>query len=159
MKSKLKRVYLISGLPGTGKSTLANLLVDAHNILAQDSAVRFEADQFFIDDEGQYKWDPAQIKNAHRWCQDMFWKALSADTPVVVVANTFTREDHKDPYREMAHQWAYEVVEISMDTQHLHTAEALAQRTVHGVPLDTIRNMHHTQLLSQSYSGRLANGA
>ncbi len=44
---------LVRGLPGSGKSTYAKTL----------NAVLVEADQFFIDSNDTYQFDPALIKN------------------------------------------------------------------------------------------------
>ncbi len=71
---------LVRGLPGTGKSTYAKTL----------DAILVEADQFFIDKNDNYQYDPALIKNAHAWCQLETKRLLRAGFDVVV-ANTFVK--------------------------------------------------------------------
>jgi adenylylsulfate kinase-like enzyme len=46
-----KNLYLLRGIPGAGKSTLAKQFGDSH----------FETDRFFMVD-GEYKFDPTNIK-------------------------------------------------------------------------------------------------
>ncbi|MCV5737299.1 ATP-binding protein, partial [Escherichia coli] len=71
---------LVRGLPGSGKSTYAKTL----------DAVLVEADQFFINKNDTYQYDPALIKNAHAWCQLETKRLLRAEFDVVV-ANTFVK--------------------------------------------------------------------
>ena len=59
----MKTLILLRGLPGSGKSTLAKQLVN------KDYAHK-EADMFFVDSEGNYKFEPSKIKDAHAWCKD-----------------------------------------------------------------------------------------
>ena len=57
-KTMNKNLYLLRGIPGAGKSTLAKQLGDSH----------FETDGFFMVD-GEYKFDPTKLRKAHEWCQ------------------------------------------------------------------------------------------
>ena len=56
-----KILYIVRGIPGSGKSTFAKTLGGQH----------FEADMYFIDESGNYKFDITEIKLAHEWCQGM----------------------------------------------------------------------------------------
>jgi predicted kinase len=85
-------LILIRGIPGSGKSTLAQSL---------DFDVHFEADMYFINDAGEYCYDPSKIKDAHEWCQRMTHAALSKGQ-IVVVSNTFVTRSEMAPYFEMA---------------------------------------------------------
>ena len=59
-----KTLYIVRGLPGSGKSTFAKQLV-SHDFLV------CEADKYFIDKEtGEYNFDFTKIKDAHKFCQD-----------------------------------------------------------------------------------------
>ena len=86
-------LYLIRGIPGSGKTTLANAMVDALQ------ASHVETDQFFETPEG-YKFDGWKLKAAHEWCQSTVKDRLTAgDT--VIVSNTFTRVWEMQPYLDM----------------------------------------------------------
>ena len=92
-------LYIVRGLPGSGKSTLARKLVSAEQ--------HCEADQFFEQD-GEYKFDPLKLKDAHRWCQAKVCDLLSRGEPCCV-SNTFTRTWEYEPYVRMAQDYGYQV--------------------------------------------------
>ena len=56
-----KRLILVRGIPGSGKSTFARSLGGVH----------YEADMFFLDEMSNYVFDVTKIKDAHSWCQSM----------------------------------------------------------------------------------------
>ena len=115
------RLRLIRGLPGSGKTTLA---------LGMEGFVLFEADQFFMVD-GEYRYDPAKIREAHEWCQRMTREALARGENVVV-ANTFTRRFEIEPYCAIAAEFDI--------TPEIITANGRWKNT-HGVPDAVIRKM------------------
>ena len=89
-------LYLIRGIPGSGKTTLAKRLLE------QGKAQRhFEADAFFTSPEGVYVYDKKKIKTAHFLCQRGTRQALFKGYSVVV-ANTFTMAYELAPYYDIA---------------------------------------------------------
>lgn len=66
-------MYIIRGIPGSGKSELALTL--ASNYHNDRFGVVCEADKFMVDAYGNYKFDKDKLKEAHRQC---FLKALDA---------------------------------------------------------------------------------
>jgi predicted kinase len=121
-------LYLIRGLPGVGKSSLAERLQVQH----------VEADMFHIVD-GVYAFDLNRIKEAHEWCQTRARQMLADGD--VVVSNTFTTRWEIAPYYDIAavQRVPARVCEITI-TSRLTDAD-LAARTVHSVPVETIRAM------------------
>ena len=85
-------LVLIRGIPGSGKSTMASVLV----MIGYE---HFEADMYFEVD-GVYKYDSSRIREAHAWCQLMTQQALRRGSNVVV-SNTFTQVREMAPYLEM----------------------------------------------------------
>jgi len=77
----MKELFLLRGLPGAGKSTLAKTIGGKH----------FEADMYFIKD-GEYKFEADKLKMAHNWCAIQTQIAMVDDEPIVIVSNTFTQE-------------------------------------------------------------------
>ena len=59
----MKKLILLRGLPGSGKSTFAKSI-------SNESTGHIESDMFFVKD-GEYKFDGSKIKDAHNWCQDV----------------------------------------------------------------------------------------
>lgn len=88
-------LYLIRGIPGSGKSTLGKALASAVG------GCHVEADMWFSRN-GAYEYDKTQIENAHHWCQEQALNALriGADT---VVSNTFSRIWEMKPYLNMGY--------------------------------------------------------
>jgi predicted kinase len=87
---------LIRGLPGSGKSTLAKRLasqtcMDRH----------FEADMYFLNENGEYCFDPKKLPDAHAWCREMVFEAL-LEGRNVYVSNTFTTKQELQPYIDIA---------------------------------------------------------
>ncbi len=119
-----KMIYLVRGIPGSGKSTFAKTLGGEH----------YEADMFFIDGNGEYKFDGSKIKLAHEWCQDMVYMDMIKEIPKIVVSNTFTQEWEMRPYFEMAKNYGYKVFSVVVENRHGGINE-------HGVPEDKIKIM------------------
>jgi len=111
----MKTLFLLRGLPGAGKSTLADSLGIDY----------VEADMFFMQD-GEYKFDGTKIKLAHEWCQDRVRKIMELGMNVAV-ANTFTQEWEMEPYLEMAEEFGYRVNSLIVENRH-------GNESVHGVP-------------------------
>ncbi len=125
----MKTLYLLRGLPGAGKSTLASQLSDVH----------FEADMYFTNENGQYVFNPSEIKKAHEWCQNQVNTAmiLNHTTGVnesIVVSNTFTQSWEMEPYYKLAESYGYRVFSIIVENRH-------GGENQHGVPEDKIEAM------------------
>jgi len=111
--SEGKNLYLVRGVPGAGKSTFAKNLGCTH----------FETDTFFMVD-GEYKFDPSKLKEAHGWCLDQVELAMiqnhtgAVDYSDIVVSNTFTQEWEMDPYFRLAESWGYRVFSIIVENRH-----------------------------------------
>jgi len=122
----MPKLTLIRGLPGAGKSTMAKAMVEA------DSSLRhFEADQYFVDASGKYRFEPSEIEDAHTWCFAEARDALKNGSSVVV-SNTFTRKWEMEPYRKLAK-------ELGVELEILEAKGNYA--SIHGVPQKTIDAM------------------
>lgn len=119
----MKELFLLRGVPGCGKSTLAKSLGGKYA----------EADQYFMED-GEYKFDPSKIKDAHGWCQNIVDSYLRNGVEKVIVSNTFTQEWEMKPYYEMAEKYGYMVYSLIVENRHGGVNE-------HGVPADKLEQM------------------
>ena len=122
-------LYLVRGLPGSGKSTFSKTLGGIH----------IEADQYFVDIEGNYNFDGSKIKLAHEYCraQTGVWMktdGLQVNVDKIVVSNTFTQEWEMEPYYELAKKYGYKVFSIIVENRHEGINE-------HGVPEEKIEQM------------------
>lgn len=116
------KLVLIRGVPGSGKSTLAKQMKGYQH---------FEADMFFTDESGVYKYDASRIKQSHEWCQNMTDAALQIGSDVVV-SNTFTRRFEIQPYIDMANRYGADLKIITATGNY---------KNVHGVPDEIIQKM------------------
>ena len=122
-----KELYLLRGLPGAGKSTLAKMLVGDRDYCHK------EADMYFIDSEGKYKFDFSLIKEAHEWCQSEV-EFLMKYEHTAVVSNTFTQEWEMQAYYDLAEKYGYRVHSLIVENRHGGVNE-------HGVPQETLEKM------------------
>lgn len=126
-----KVLYIVRGIPGSGKSTFARQLTS--NV--------FEEDQYFMvyDDpygEGVYKFDPSKIKEARDECQDNVRSAMMSSIPKIAVSNTFTQGWEMVPYEMMAKELGYMVFYVVVENRHGGVNE-------HGVPEEKIEQMRN----------------
>ena len=135
-----KVLILLRGLPGSGKSSFANLI--------WASQVICEADQFFYDKEGNYNFDATKLGQAHKACQDkveMFMRDNQNNHqfyPEIVVSNTSTTEKELQPYLDLALRYGYIVVSLIVENRH-------GGKNIHGVPdekLEAMRNRFNIKL-------------
>ena len=119
-----KTIYIVRGCPNAGKSTFAKTLGGIH----------IEADQYFVDADGNYNFDGSKIKNAHAWCLDKVKTNMTVGSDKIVVSNTFTQEWEFQPYLELAKEYGYKTFTIIVENRHGNTNE-------HNVPEDKIEQM------------------
>lgn len=79
-----KKVIIIRGLPGAGKSTMAL------KSFVSRGYVHCEADHYFHRD-GKYVFEPGKTAEAHEYCINKAIRAIE-DGKKVVISNTFTRK-------------------------------------------------------------------
>ena len=131
-----KILYIVRGIPGSGKSTFAKTLGGTH----------FETDNFFMVD-GEYKFDVTKLKAAHEWCQNSVNTAMILNITTdlnntIVVSNTFTQEWEIKPYFDMAETYGYRVFSLIVENRHGGVNQ-------HGVPedkLEIMKNRFETKL-------------
>jgi predicted ABC-type ATPase len=120
-------LYLIRGVPGSGKSRLARSMSHATRYF-------YEADQYFIDPvTKEYKFDPSRIALAHRWCQDMARRDLKGGIDCIV-SNTSTTEREVETYAKIAEECNAYFVSIIVENRH-------GGVNTHGVPEDKVQQM------------------
>lgn len=113
-------LYIIRGLPGSGKSTFARTLLDRGVV-----SCHYEADMFFLTKEGVYFYNPNRLKEAHEWCQSSVEHSLKKGFSVAV-SNTFTMMWEIEPYVKMCEEIdvPYTIIKMEGKFQNIHEVPA-----------------------------------
>jgi predicted kinase len=119
-----KVLYLVRGLPGSGKSTFSKNLGGKH----------FEADMYFTGPDGSYNFVPESISEAHNWCRHSVMDAMKNGEPLVVVSNTFTMKWEMEAYYLLAQELGYMVFSIIVENRH-------GGKNLHGCPEEKVEIM------------------
>ncbi len=129
----MKELILFRGLPGAGKSTLANCL----------GVLTYSADDYFTHKDGSYTFIADNLSEAHRDCLLKTERAMAEwQHPIIGVANTFTQEWELEPYFILAEKYGYQVHSLVVENRH-------QGQSIHSVPSETIATMRsrfHIQL-------------
>jgi predicted kinase len=123
------KIVLMSGVPGSGKSTYTSTL--------KGEVVVCSADHYFMVD-GEYRFDFTKLGAAHGACLRKFTETLrEARADVLVVDNTNTSELELAPYVALAAAYSapVEIVTVLCDPA------IAAARNTHGVPEAGVRRM------------------
>jgi predicted kinase len=119
-----EELVLIRGLPGSGKTTCAREFVAR-------GFSHFEADMYFEDEAGAYRFDASRLADAHAWCVSSTKLALFKKQNCVV-SNTFTRKWEMQPYLSAAKATGAAVRVLVCNG---------AFKSVHNVPDEAMRRM------------------
>ena len=122
-----KSLILVRGIPGSGKTTFAEML--AKSLHAQV----FSADDYFLVD-GQYKFNATKLGEAHTLCVQNTEDAMWGQEPIIFVANTFTTPREMKVYFDIAAKYGYDVFSIIIENRH-------GNANIHSVPGKTLTIM------------------
>ena len=131
----MKQLVILRGLPGSGKSTVAQKIVEH-----AQNAVICSADHYFMKD-GKYDFNAAELPQAHADCQMSANRAMANGRNPVVIDNTNIKCSHMQPYIEMAERYDYVVVVWPVGGQRANDVEEYMARQIHGVPRALMEKM------------------
>lgn len=131
------KVIIMSGIPGSGKSTIAEKLVEQHS---GQSAIH-TTDSYFIEN-GEYQFDKTKLHINHKKNQHAFEQSLKRKTPLVICDNTNLQQKHIGEYEALAFKYGYqvEVIKVGLFRDNAFI-QMCAERNSHQVDLDTIKSM------------------
>lgn len=118
-------LFIIRGLPGSGKTTLAKELVGVENV--------FEADLYFYKDN-EYNFNPKLLSKAHEACYTGVENAMLANRNKIAVSNTFVQTWEYFRYILLAQEHHYTVFILTCENNF---------GSVHNVPAEVIQNMRN----------------
>ena len=146
----MKLLLLLRGAPGVGKTTIAQEL-QSYGATSKRIAC-FAADDFFYNKSGDYLFIPEKLPLAHARCYSNVAEALGSEkTQVVIVHNTFCKEEHMLHYYSLAKE--YDALCASVIVEGRRYSDKVADsgefldrnecdiKSTHNVPKATIAKM------------------
>lgn len=127
-----KKVIILRGISGSGKSTYCKTHFPDGLVVS--------ADNFFIDEYGIYRFNPANLGAAHSTCFQQFVRGiLNDEVKTVIVDNTNTTLWEFKNYVDFAMINEDEIQVIRL----VVSPEIAAARNQHGVPASKIQQMQN----------------
>jgi tRNA uridine 5-carbamoylmethylation protein Kti12 len=130
-KKYMGDLILLRGLPGSGKTTLGKTILSWFSSTEPDV---ISADDYFVDEKGNYNFDVTKLKEAHADCQRRCAFKMKNELSRIVVANTFTQKWEMDIYFEMAERYNYMIHTVIVENRH-------GGKNVHDVPDEKLEQM------------------
>lgn len=124
-------LILLRGLPGSGKTTLAHIILQHPAGFEQEV---LSTDDFFENENGDFNFDSTKLREAHNYCQFRCSERMRQEKSRIVVANTFTQEWEMEEYIKMAERYKYRVHSVIVENRH-------GNENVHGVLEDKLLQM------------------
>lgn len=116
-------LILLRGLPGAGKTTVAELL--GCECFAADDYQDLYADGVF---------NTSLLGQAHHYCRGGVIEAMQKGTPRIAVHNTLTTPKELGEYYQLATEFGYLVVSLIVENRH-------GNKSVHNVPEEVMDKM------------------
>jgi predicted kinase len=126
----MKTVYIMRGIPGSGKSTEARQLAGSGGVI-------HSTDDYFMSD-GEYRFNVTDLPANHAKNFSSFTNSLRHGVSPIVVDNTNTKTWEYSRYVQQAKKFGYAVEIVEMP---IISPELAASRNTHGVPRDVIAQM------------------
>jgi hypothetical protein len=107
-----KTLYLVRGLPGSGKTTIAKQIAPVLNVAADD---------YFVDDDGNYNFDPKLLGSAHAYCKSKAEAWMTRGHSPIAVHNTFSEAWEAKDYMNLADSLGYSIFVIECQSSFGNT--------------------------------------
>lgn len=111
-----KHLFILRGIPGAGRTTLAHIMAPA--------AVASADDYFILG--GEYKYDRDKLPEAHAYCFSRISDFMRSGVERVAVYNTFVNPKRLEQYIQLAKRYGY--------WYHILHVQGDARCSVHNVP-------------------------
>jgi predicted kinase len=143
----MKKLILMQGAPGCGKSTNAQFIAEHHEHRNRSVEIH-SADCYWYrmvepDQPEKYSWDSEMSGQNHIWNQKNVLYAMERGVDVIIVDNTNTMREEANPYLVLAQMFDYSVEVVRVDPGvEVCVARQAARPEDRRVPEEVIRKMH-----------------
>ncbi len=121
-------LILLRGLPGSGKSQLAQ-------VLGENKWPLFSVDDYFTNAAtGAYEFRFAENHLAYQRCSQHTEAAMQTRSEKIIVHNTFTLDWEIEPYFKLAAKHGYRVFVVTVENYH-------GSKNTHGVADEQVQKM------------------
>ncbi|KAM6261768.1 NEDD4-binding protein 2 isoform 2-T6 [Porphyrio hochstetteri] len=128
-------LVLLRGVPGSGKSYLARILLEDN-----PGGIILSTDDYFYK-HGQYHYDPDCLGEAHDWNRKRAKEAFEMRISPIIIDNTNIQAWEMKPYVTLAQRFRYKVMFREPDTWWKFKPKELERRNIHGVSKEKIKRM------------------
>ena len=128
----MKSAYIMRGIPGSGKSTVAKLLAST----SRSSAIHSTDDYHVVN--GKYKFDRGMLWVYHQRNLDAFTESCRKGVKVVVCDNTNFKKEFYSKYVKAAKRHGYKVFVVTVGDFNVR---GCWKRNRHKVPLRVVKGM------------------
>eukprot|EP00111_Clytia_hemisphaerica_P013144 TCONS_00038582-protein len=127
-----KKMIILRGLPGSGKSEIAKKLMQGHQ-----SCKTFSADGYFTEQavalNTDYKFVGKEIDAAHKYCRDRVIEAIQNGTEVVIIDNTHSQRWEYRIYERLAILCGFKSHVVEIECSNDSTRQDFQKRCIHHV--------------------------
>lgn len=142
----MKFLFVMRGIPGSGKTTIATVLAGGlftvRRFVGSREYAVCSADNYkdYYDENGKYVWTPEKCEKAHKYCKELFLDAIKEEKHIII-DNTNITPKNWEYYTKIGKENGYTVIFVSIPPEE-SKLEEYANRNKHGVPIETIKQMH-----------------
>ena len=129
-----RRMILMRGLPGSGKSYLAKGMAGNHGLI-------FSTMDWFINHHGEFEFFPGLLGKYEMKTISLVEEAAALLPPLIIVDNNNLQYSDMNPYVEIAKHHSYSVSTMIPHTPWAWNVEECSGRNIHNFTAITIREM------------------
>lgn len=139
----MRKLYLMQGVPGSGKSTVAARIKAGAWEETDKEPIILSTDDWRYGDCGHYVFDPVTNVEFHMACQRTCVDAMRLGIETIIIDNTNIEKWQAEPYFCLARMYGYEINVIRVDPGLAEAKRRNAQRPLERrVPDEVIESMY-----------------